>query len=182
KYQLFEQIFSFIAPLPTQKQREMTEKMIDTTLANADKRIQEEKTLSSGLLFAAFLWYPLQNRLAEQQKRTPENAFALNMAVHETLAQSMGILALTRKIKIMIREIWLLQFFFMKKKRRQIYYALQHRYFRNAYHLLNFRVISGEENLRPLFDWWTQFLSANRAEQAKLIEEKPDIIFHTDFN
>lgn len=175
KHNLFKEIFSFLTLLPTEKERQMTEKMIETTLGNADKRIQEEKSLSSGLLFAAFLWYPLQNQLLKCQETVEDNSYALNMAIHETLGQSMGILALTRKIKLMIREIWLLQYFFTKKKRRQVYYALQHRYFRNAYHLLNFRIASGEKDLTPLFDWWTQFLSANKAQQAKLLEQKPDI-------
>lgn len=175
KHDLFKEIFSFLTLLPTEKERQMTEKMIETTLSNADKRVQEDKTLSSGLLFAAFLWYPLQNQLSKCQKMVDDNGYALNMAIHETLGQSIGILALTRKIKLMIREIWLLQYFFLKRKRRQVFYALQHRYFRNAYHLLNFRIASGEKNLIPLYDWWTQLLSANKAQQAKLLEQKPDI-------
>lgn len=178
KHNLFYEIFSFVTLLPKNqsKQRQMTTRMIETTLNNADKRIREEKSLSSGLLFAAFLWYPLQNTLLQRKKSMEDNSYILNVAIHETLHQSMGILALTRKIKLMIREIWLLQYFFTKTKHRQVYYAFQHRYFRNAYHLLSFRIASGEENLIPLFNWWTEFLSATHAEQAHLLEKKPDIL------
>ncbi len=174
KHQLFKEIFSFISRLPTDKDRELTEKMVEITLTHADQRIREEKSLSSCLLFAAFLWYPLQHQLSLRQKQR-ENAYALNKAIHETLDQSMGAVALTRKIKLMIREIWLLQYFFTKNRHRQIYYAFSHRYFRNAYHLMNFRILSGEKNLKPLYDWWTQFLSANKAQQIKLLEQKPGI-------
>jgi poly(A) polymerase len=171
KHQLFQHLFFFLKALPSKKMHRMSEKMMEITLLNADKRIKEEKSLSTALLFAAFLWYPLQSILLKNSKQQTNHASALNLAIQEMLEKVQQSF-LTRKMKQIVREIWMLQYFFEKQKSRQIYYAFHHRYFRNAYHLLNFRVLSGEDSLKELLDWWTKFIEADRKERTELIKEK----------
>lgn len=62
EYNLFQQLFPTIAEFFTEDYSSNTEQMLDVVLDATDQRIEEGKRINPAFMFAAMLWYPLQEK------------------------------------------------------------------------------------------------------------------------
>ncbi|KOO10464.1 poly(A) polymerase, partial [Vibrio xuii] len=68
---MFQQLFPTIAEYFTEEYTSNTEQMLDLVLDATDHRIEEGKRINPAFMFAAMLWYPLQEKakwLMEKRK------------------------------------------------------------------------------------------------------------------
>ena len=71
EYGLFQQLFPTIADYFTDDYSSMTEQMLDLVLDSTDQRLEDGKRINPAFMFAAMLWYPLQEKakhISEQRQ------------------------------------------------------------------------------------------------------------------
>jgi poly(A) polymerase len=147
---------------------------IDQLLKNTDQRLQEDKPVSPGFLFAALLWFPLKDdserRIAAGELPIP----ALYAAMDEVLETQRARLAVPRRFDPVIKEIWALQSRFLQRSGVRPTRLLEHPRFRAAYDFYLLRAEVGDA-LPEVAQWWTDFQVADEETQASMLveDEKP---------
>lgn len=149
------------------------ERFISIALKNTDERIQQNKPVSAGFMFAILLWHETlaawNRRLALDEKPIP----ALHQAMIETLSTQRSQIAIPRRFDSMIYDIWTLQPRFLFRSGNRPFRLLEHPRFRAAYDFLWLRSESGEID-KEIAEWWHAFQHANpESREAMLIKETP---------
>ena len=149
------------------------ERFISIALKNTDERIQQNKPVSAGFMFAILLWHETlsawNRRLAQDEKPIP----ALHQAMIETLSTQRAQIAMPRRFDSMIYDIWTLQPRFQSRSGIRPYRLLEHPRFRAAYDFLWLRCESGEID-KEIAEWWHAFQHASpENREAMLIKETP---------
>lgn len=147
------------------------ERFITLALKNTDERVQQDKPVSPGFLFAALLWHEVlavwNKRQAEGVKPIP----ALHMAMVEILELQRQQLAIPRRLDSFIYDIWSLQPRFVARAGRRPFRLLEHPRFRAAYDFLWLRCESGEID-QEVGQWWKIFQHTDAAtREAMLLRE-----------
>lgn len=140
---------------------------------NTDKRINDGKNINAGFLFAVILWGPvclLKEKLKEE--RNLHDYSALMTAAAEVIQQQLQVIAIPRRYTTIIREIWVLQYFFQHNRRRSIYRIFHHPRFRTAYDFLVLRAKSHGDELQELATWWEKFQEVDDKMRDKMIKQK----------
>lgn len=144
------------------------ERFITLALKSTDERVQQEKTVSPGFLFAALLWHEVltawNTRKAIGEKSTP----ALHMAMSDVLAVQKKKLAIPRRYDVIMQEIWAMQPRFLGRVGRRPFRLLEHPRFRAAYDFMLLRCESGEMDVE-LGHWWETFQHANVSERENML-------------
>ena len=71
---------------------------------------------------------------------------------------------------VLIQEIWLLQLRLTRQNRsKRVYSIIEHPRFRAGYDFLLLRANAGEEQLKPIAQWWTTFINSNTEERKTLL-------------
>ncbi|MEE8222202.1 MAG: polynucleotide adenylyltransferase PcnB [Nitrosomonadaceae bacterium] len=144
------------------------ERFITLALKNTDERVQQEKTVSPGFLFAALLWHEVltawNTRKATGEKSTP----ALHMAMSDVLAVQAKKLAIPRRYDAIMQEIWAMQPRFLGRAGRRPFRLLEHPRFRAAYDFMLLRCESGEMDVE-LAHWWETFQHAKVNERENML-------------
>ncbi len=126
---------------------------------NTDKRVMEHKSLNPAFLFAVLLWWPVQKRLFYYQNMGMKLFVALNFAIQDVIRQQTQHITLTRRITKTIKEVWVLQYRFARRKKTRTRSILRNPSFKIAYDFLLLRAQAGEK-LSELVDWWTKKIVA----------------------
>jgi poly(A) polymerase len=169
QYHLFEALFPQLSPLLKQPEsREV--KFIEQVLMNTDNRINTGQRVTPAFIFAAFLWYPLEERCQQLMFEGGLNHFdAFNLALSDVLHRQIQRIMIPKRFSIPIREIWQLQTRLSKRYGRRAYQMLEHPRFRAAYDFLLLRgQIEGGE-LLELAEWWTEFQEADEAQRKEML-------------
>lgn len=131
--------------------------LIEQALANTAERIVDGRPVTPAFLYAALLWPLVAERagyLATHEGHPP--AVALSQAASEAIAHQVQHTSLPRRFAIPMREIWLLQPRFDKRRGASARKLLTHPRFRAAYDFLALRAGSCDPALSAVVDWWTQ--------------------------
>ncbi len=167
KYNLFAQLFP---PTATLIHLPETKKLIEEALANTDKRIKENKSVSPAFLFAVFLWHPVLHTAKEHEESGMPFYVAAEKALRTVLHQQTQRLAITRHLQLSVREICLLQYRFSYRHGARAYRLVNHPRFRAAYDLLALRATVGDP-VQELSTWWDAFSTADHELREKMIKE-----------
>jgi poly(A) polymerase len=170
KYGLFGYLFSQAEACLDQPEAEMAHKLIEFLLESTDKRIAEGKSISGGFLFAVILWPALQALMQDLQQEGLALFPALHEAINKVLRRQGQQISIPKRFQIDMQEIWQLQYRLAQRTPRRVFTMLNHPKFRAGYDLLILRAKAGEE-LQTLADWWTEFQSADKPGQHKLLKE-----------
>lgn len=150
-------------PTPTVAQ------LVRETLRTTDQRFAHQQRLTPGFLFAALLWPVLQHHVHQQQQGGARFAMAFHHATHETLQAQSKVCLLTKRMVVMMRGVWTLQYHLQKRRPNRVYHLLANRYFRAAFDLLGLRVQAGE--LSPeCYQWWDSFQHAKPKQRAEMVD------------
>jgi poly(A) polymerase len=141
------------------------ERFITLALKNTDLRIQQNKPVSPGFLFASLLWHEIltawKRHLTTEKKLMP----ALHMAIDEILTIQHKKLAIPRRFDVVIKEIWTMQPRFETRSGTKPFHLLTNPRFRAAYDFMLLRCESGELD-KNIGEWWKALVNAD-AEKRK---------------
>lgn len=137
---------------------ENNKRLVKQALRNTDYRIVHNEPVTIAFLYAVFLWANYQGLL--QQKM--ENGMHWHTAIHEAIEQvffeASERVGIPMRHKAMIRDIWVMQSRLTANKlnKRRIASILQHKRFRAGFDFLELRLQTGEKDLAPVHELWTQ--------------------------
>ena len=137
---------------------------IKLIIHQAKPHLKTNKTHHINLLFAAFLWQPLQNQL----QQNPVTKADFDKACADVLRIQSKQVLITRKQSEKIRAIWQLQHRLEFRRPHYIYQTLKHADFHSAYHFLSLRAKAGEP-LQAITRWWDNFIVSNKAQRAAMM-------------
>lgn len=169
QYGLFAVLFPQTEAVIVGENAAVAANMVKCGFANTDKRILAAKPLNPAFLFAVLLWWPLQLRieyLHVEEEMSPYEA--LMHAMHEVLKQQSEHVLIPQKLRLTIKEIWVLQYRLEQLQKRKIYATLANPKFRAAYDFLLLRAEAGEK-LQTLAAWWTKLQEVNEVERKNMI-------------
>lgn len=144
-------------------------KIIDTALANTDRRIAADQPVTPGFLYAALLWPAVEahRERLEAEGETPRDA--LYLAGGEAIARQQAHTSVPKRFSTFMRETWELQPRLESPNPRQIDRVTGHPRFRAAYDFLVVREQAGHAT-NGMADWWTRFQAADEDAQRTMLD------------
>ncbi|AAP95534.1 polynucleotide adenylyltransferase PcnB [[Haemophilus] ducreyi] len=171
QYGLFEQLFPVLTPFFTAQNDSQVERMLNKALTATDERIRDRLHVNPAFLFAALLWYPLREKMDVLKNEGGLNNYdAMMLAANDILAESCKAIALHRRHTAVIREIWALQFQFVKRTGKRPLQTLEHVKFRAAFDLLVMRAEIEGGDLVELSAWWHEFQFSNDHQRVEMLK------------
>lgn len=144
------------------------ERFITLALKNTDERVQQEKTVSPGFLFAVLLWHEVLTAWNTRKDTGEKSTPALHMAMNDVLAVQEKKLAIPRRYDAIMKEIWAMQPRFLGRAGRRPFCLLEHPRFRAAYDFMLLRCESGEMDVE-IGHWWETFQHAKGSERENML-------------
>jgi poly(A) polymerase len=170
EFHLFEPLFPQLAPLLLQSGNRENQ-FIEQVLTNTDNRINTGQRVTPAFIFAAFMWYPLEERCQQLMVEGGLNHFdAFNLALNDVMHRQIQRIMIPKRFSTPIREIWQLQNRLPKRYGRRAYQMLEHPKFRAAYDFLLLRGQIEGGDLLELADWWTVFQEADEDQRKTMLE------------
>lgn len=169
EYQLFNQLFPQLSHLLADSQSREN-RFIEQVLINTDNRINTGQRVTPAFLYAAMLWYPLEERcqqLMHESGLSHHDAF--NLAMNDVLHRQTQRIMIPKRFSTMIRDIWHLQNRLPKRFGRRAYQILEHPKFRAGYDFLLLRSDIEGGDLSELADWWTRFQDAGADKRKAML-------------
>lgn len=156
---------------------EQAKAFVELAMENTDKRINNNQRVTPAFLFAAMLWYPLQEKIAQakaSEPMAPQDAFFAGLG--EIMSVQQQVIAIPKRLQAVMKDIWILQDRLTKRDGKRAYKAFEHVKFRAGYDflLLRAQIEEGDANpqgqLTELATWWTNFQSASSDTQQQMIK------------
>lgn len=160
KYNLFTQLYP-LTDAVIKADNTPAEALLLRALQNTDKRVQQGKSITPAFLYAAILWYPLQQKMESLIEDGLPPLAALHEAATQILTTQVSCTAIPKRFSATVREIWELQMRFPRRSPKSATTTFEHPRFRAAYDLLILREQSGEA-LDGLGQWWTDYQRENK--------------------
>jgi len=163
-YDLFRHLFPATDALLAED--EAVAKLIIAGLKSTERRLQVGKGVNPAFLFAFMLWGVLERRMQPLlAEHSPQEAMA--MAADAVLSEQMKHIAVPRRFTQQVRDIWHLQLRLPNRHGERAARLMEHPRFRAAYDLLSLRVeATGDEALKSLYDWWSEYQSLSPVERV----------------
>ncbi|MEP0354251.1 polynucleotide adenylyltransferase PcnB [Paraglaciecola sp.] len=169
KFHLFEPLFPQLAPLLVHQEGKES-KFVELVLTNTDNRINTGQRVTPAFIFAAFMWYPLEERCQQLMAEGGLNHFdAFNLAMNDVMHRQIQRIMIPKRFSIPVRDIWQLQNRLPKRYGRRAYQMLEHPKFRAAYDFLLMRGQIEGGQLLELADWWTDFQEADEGSRKNML-------------
>lgn len=144
--------------------------LICMALENTDIRIRDGKPVTPAFIFAVLLWFPMIDLSKKLQQSGMDPLPAIEKAMSIVIAEQNKIISIPKRYTQVIREIWLLQYRFVKRSGGRAFSLLQHPRFRAAYDFMALRALAGDE-VMELAQWWTLFQECDEEEQHKMVAQ-----------
>lgn len=174
EFDLLAPLFPQLGPLIVDpKSRENA--FIEQVLINTDNRINTGQRVTPAFLYAAFLWYPVEEHCQKLMAEAGLNHFdAFNVAVNDVMYRQVQRIMIPKRFTTTIREMWQLQLRLPKRFGRRAYQTLEHPRFRAAYDFLLLRGQIEGGKLLELADWWTEFQEVSADKRKSMISALRD--------
>jgi poly(A) polymerase len=163
RYGLFAHLFPWTHELLARDESDRG--FIERALSNTDQRIAAGQPVTPAFLFAAFLWAPVRTFAAWREADGIHPTQALRQAAGDIAAQQQARIAMPRRFKQPMTEIFEIQARFEQRRGKRPLRLLGHPRFRAAYDFLLLRAEAGEVE-QEVADWWTAFQAEHESEQA----------------
>lgn len=144
--------------------------MLTAANANADLRAAEGKSLNPAFLLAVLLWGPLQRMVQEGINAGIKPFPALIEAMEKVLRMQQHALNLPKRLTIIVKEIWILQYRMGLRQSRRMLSIFYHPRFRAAYDFLVIRAQAGEA-VQDQAAWWEQFQTKDEEGQQGMLRD-----------
>jgi len=171
EYDLFGRLFPATDAVLTRAKSDFTRRLVERALANTDARIAEDKPVTPSFLFAALLWGPMQHLAKRNQKRGMNPVPASEAASREVIAEQIKYVMLPRRHIAMTKEIWAFQPRLVRHMDKRPKRLITHPRFRAAYDFLVLRAESGDDEVRDVAKWWTDFQETGEATREVAVKK-----------
>lgn len=153
--------------MQTEKGAEWVHRVLEQT----DARVNADKSISPGFLFAALMWPKIEERWQLHQTQGSPSIVALDQAIVDIVNQTSDQVAITKRFVADMREIWSLQPRLERRLPRQVMGLVEHPRFRAAYDFLLLRAQLGHLGASglDLAQWWETFFFASLEERAQIV-------------
>ncbi|MGB2079779.1 MAG: polynucleotide adenylyltransferase PcnB [Vibrio sp.] len=170
EFNLFAPLFPDVAREFTPDHSSHTEQMIETVLRSTDARLAEGKRINPAFMFAAFLWYPLEQRAHELMELKSLNYYdAVMMASNQVLDSQVKSIAIPRRHTATIRDIWMLQLRLPRRAGKRAFQLLSLAKFRAGFDMLEMRGQIQGGDIEELATWWEQFQEAPQVHRQAMV-------------
>ena len=175
-FQLLRQygIFKYLFPLTDaylhDADSSLTELLING-FAHTDHRIEIGKPVTPAYLFAVLLWKPMWDYAEKLQANGVSPIQSIQLAGTEIISRQCHSVSLPKRFSLQTRDIWVMQAKLMSRNGKRAFRTLEHARFCAGYDFLLLRAESGEKDLAPLCDWWTDFQETNDAQRATMVQQ-----------
>ncbi|GAA4895248.1 polynucleotide adenylyltransferase PcnB [Ferrimonas pelagia] len=170
QYGLFEPMFPMQEQLLKRDPGGRAERLIEAMLTNTDERIAAEKPVTPAFIYAALLWYVVEEQAEKKRQKGVPPYDALTAASGEAIGKQCKTVSLPRRFTTPAQEIWQLQERLGKRAGARAFRLAEHPRFRAAYDFLLLRAeAEQDEQLLDLARWWTQFNDANEQGKRQLV-------------
>ena len=171
EYDLFSALFPSVARHFTEDENSHVEQMIEIVLNSTDKRINEGKRINPAFMFAAFLWYPLQQLAKDLMDERKFSYYdAIMTASNTILDQQVKQLAIPRRHTATIRDIWQLQLRLTRRTGKRAFQMLELNKFRAGFDMLEMRGQIEEGQTEELACWWQEFQDAPSVHRQNMVQ------------
>jgi poly(A) polymerase len=144
------------------------ERFVMLALARTDERVQADKPVSPGFLFAALLWHEVLAAWKRAEEEGMRSTPALFKAMDDVVEEQAEQLAIPRRFGADMKEIWVLQPRLLQRSGKKPFTVLANPRFRAAYDFLLLRCESGEVD-PEVGEWWTRFQDAGDEERRAML-------------
>lgn len=179
EYGLFRHFFPLVDQMLDQSDNIHLLPFIKQALNNTDKRVNNDQRVTPAFLFAAMLWYPLQDQMTQLKKTahlTPQDAFF--GAMGEIMSEQQRSIAIPKRFQAVMKDILILQDKLSKREGKKAHKSFEHPKFRAGYDFLLLRaeietasLPNGEVSpLNELAKWWTDFQDAPFETKEQMIK------------
>ncbi len=144
--------------------------LIELALKATDERYYKNQTLNPGFLLAIFLWPVVQELMKQHFKKYKRLFPSLYHAINQALYLQIQTLGIPRRLIVVMRSVWLLQYHLERRRGNRIYRTANQRFFRAAFDFLELRERAGEP-LTEIVCWWRIFRDGNTKQREQLIDE-----------
>ncbi len=146
--------------------------LLERGLANSDRRVAEDKSVTPAFLLALLLWGEVRHRAECAVENGELVALAWQQASADVIREQTRRVAMPRRFVYAMEEIWALQLRFPDRRRKRVLRLLDHPRFRAAYDFLLMR--QGEsEAIAESGRWWTEVQEMPRDALANLPGSQP---------
>jgi poly(A) polymerase len=170
-YDLFKILFPQTDEVLAEQEGGFPHTLLIHALRNTDTRIAEDKPVTPGFLLAALLWAPMNNAVKGYMESGLSELEAITLASDVVISRQVSRTAMPRRFSQMARDIWQLQIRLKRTQGNRPARLFRHPKFRAGYDFLLLRA-AADDSVKPLADWWTDFVSKQQVEQ-------PDPVFRT---
>lgn len=146
------------------------ERFVSLALENTDQRIKHDKRVSPGFLFACLLWHEVYAAWNIRLAQNPHTIPALYEAMEQVIDSQIEKLAIPRRFKTNMKEIWSMQPRFLQRAGMRPFRLLSHPRFRAGYDFLLLRCASGEV-AEEIGEWWTVFQEVSHDERKAMLKK-----------
>ena len=180
KYNLFKYFFPAVdqalnssSENGSSENNEHLERFIVQAMTNTDSRINNEQRVTPAFLFAAMLWYSLQNyikKINAHRQLPPQDAFFA--AISEIMPEQQRSISIPKRFQGVMKDIWILQDKLTRREGKKAFKTIQHPKFRAGYDFLLLRaeVEIDKPHLAELAKWWTDFQNISQESQEQMIK------------
>lgn len=156
RYGLFAYLFPQTEACLAQEEHGFPKTLVVRALANTDQRIAEGKSVTPAFLYAALLWEPVRQALAQREVAGEGELQALQEVARDVVDGQLARISLPKRFSLPMREIWAMQPRLKKITGLRPVKLLEHPRFRAAYDFLLLRAEAGDD-VGELSRWWTEF-------------------------
>jgi poly(A) polymerase len=148
--------------------------MLLESLRQTDARVNADKSVAPGFLFACLLWPAYCRELAILQNSGAELSVAQQRAADRVTLRQLERVAIPRRFSLPMHEIWQLQTRFNQRTRKRVFRLLAHPRFRAAFDFLALRA-TGIPELAEELQFWEQVQNMAPEQLAQSIpgQSKP---------
>lgn len=169
-------LFKFFFPAVDQSldnNDELLKRFIILAMKNTDTRIINDQRVTLAFLFAAMLWYPLQNyinQISANNRLSPQDTFFA--ALNEVMPEQQRSISIPKRFQGVMKDIWILQEKLVRREGKKAFKTFEHPKFRAGYDFLLLRseVESDNVQLAELAKWWTDFQDVSHEAQVQMVK------------
>lgn len=172
-YDLFRYLFEMTDDALSREEHDFPHMLVAKGLSNTDDRIAEGKPVTPAFLFAVLLWEPVREQAMALQAEGVSEIQSLQIASETVIAAQVQRVALPKRFSLQTREIWVMQARLKRRNGKRAERLFEQARFRAAYDFLLLRAESGEDELKPLAEWWTDYQAVNQDSRANMAKAAP---------
>lgn len=163
---LFTYLFPQTHHVLSQEAEGFPRMLVVEALKSTDHRIQNEMGVNPAFLFASMLWEPMLQKMEQHLAEGFARQDALFAAASEVIDHQIFSTSIPKRFIGQIKDVWSLQFRLVNRQGNRPQRLREHPRFRAAYDFMGIRLAAGEDSVREVYDWWTEYQALEGVDQV----------------